>query len=73
MIVDPNVVEPNNITFYFLEVFAASFDCELEWIIIKGVSHFADGNERGRKIMEIVCQSNDGFGCSEYLEKNRYS
>ena len=39
----------NNIWFCFLGVFAAAFDCQLEWVIIKGISHFADGSECGTK------------------------
>ena len=31
--------------FLFSGVYAAAFECEVEWVVVKGISHYADGSE----------------------------
>ena len=33
------------ITFHILGVFTAAFDTQLEWLIVKGIADFADGEQ----------------------------
>ena len=29
----------------FSGVYAAAFECEVEWVVVKGISHYVDGSE----------------------------
>ena len=63
-----------------LGVYSASFDRQLEWVIIKGISHFADGGEPDAKwrrfssvmaasvVFNILKQSNGLKGWKHYEE-----
>ena len=31
--------------FIFTGVFAAAFDCQIEWLIVKGIADYADGSQ----------------------------
>ena len=31
--------------FLFSGVYAAAFECEVEWVVVKGISHYVDGSE----------------------------
>ena len=37
---------------FFLGLFAAAFDLKIEWVIVKGISHFADDNKPAEKSWE---------------------
>ena len=63
-----------------LGVYSASFDRQLEWVIIKGISHYADGGEHDAKwrrfssamaasvVFNILKQSNGLKGWKHYEE-----
>ena len=31
--------------FFFTGVFTAAFDCQIEWLIVKGIADYADGSQ----------------------------
>ena len=31
--------------YFFTGVFTAAFDCQIEWLIVKGIADFADGSQ----------------------------
>ena len=37
----------NGVLPVFLGMYAAAFDCQVEWIVIKGISHYTDGSGSG--------------------------
>ena len=37
---------------FFLGLFAAAFDLKIEWVIVKGISHFGSGNSTAEKSWE---------------------
>ena len=63
-----------------LGVYSASFDRQLEWVIVKGISHYADGGKHDAKwrrfssvmaasvVFNILKQSNGLKGWKHYEE-----
>ena len=47
-----NLIFNHLLLFFFPGVFAAALDLKIEWVIVKGISHFADSNNPAEKSWE---------------------
>ena len=60
----------NSLLLYVSGVFSAAHELKMEWVVVKGISGYADGTEE-RKLANI-CKCNSSFSCCQHSKGMQY-